>query len=156
MWIYHQDKCVAVLLYTCTCANAQLTMHLMSTTSHSVTHMTVESFCAIHIMLYWTQDLTLFLGISLLIVVEVCRITNCILATEISLKIPRMVYLIQNVASWFYLDGLRDSQGSWLETVGTSMVQDLEELRGRALSCITYQLCFGSSIIQSVHLPGDI
>lgn len=72
--------------------------------------MTVQSFCAIHIMLYWTQDLTLFLGISVLIVEEVSRITNCILATEISLKIPRMVYLIQNVALGFYLDGLRDSQ----------------------------------------------
>lgn len=72
--------------------------------------MTVQSFCAIHIMLHWTQDLTLFLGISVLILEEVCRITNCILAIEISLKIPRMVYLIQNVTSGLYLNGLRDSQ----------------------------------------------
>lgn len=100
-----------VLIYTSTYVNAQLTMHLISTTSHRITHITVQPFCAIHIVLYWTQDLTLLLGISVLIVEQVCRITNYILAIEISLKIPRMVYLTQNVTSGFYLnDSLRDSQ----------------------------------------------
>lgn len=62
-------------------------------------------------MLYWTQDLTLFLGVSVLIVEEVRRITNCILAIEIHLKIPRMVYLTLSVTLGFYLsDELRDSQ----------------------------------------------
>lgn len=94
--------------YICKCT---ITMHLISTTSHRITHMTVQSFCVIHIVLYWTQDLTLFLEISVLIVEEVCRITNYILAIEISLKIPRMVYLTQNVTSGFYLSAnLRDSK----------------------------------------------
>lgn len=73
--------------------------------------MTVQTFCPIHIVLYWTQDLPLFLEISVLIVEEVCKITNCILAIEISLKIPGMVYLTQNVPPGLYLnDAVKDPQ----------------------------------------------
>lgn len=46
--------------------------------------MIVQSFCPIHLMLYWTQNLPLFLEVSVLIVEEVCKITNCILTVEIS------------------------------------------------------------------------
>lgn len=59
--------------------------------------MIVQSFCPTHSVLYRTQDLPLFLDISVLIVEEVCKITNCILAIEMSLKIPGMMYLTQNV-----------------------------------------------------------
>jgi len=86
-------------------------MHLISAISHWITHMIVQSFCPIHIVLYWIQDLQVFLEISVLIVEEVCKITNCILAIEISLKIPRMVYLIQNVPPGLYLnDAVKDPE----------------------------------------------
>lgn len=84
-------------------------MHLISTISHRITHMIVQSFCPIHIVLYWTQDLPLFLEISVLIIEEFCKITNCILAIEISLKTPGMAYLTQNVPPRLYLnDAVKD------------------------------------------------
>lgn len=90
-------------------------MHLISATSHRITHMTVQSFGPTHIVLYWTQEPPLFLQISVLIVEKVCKITNCILAIEIFLKIPGTVCLTQNAPPGLYLNNVKDPRkpGLW-------------------------------------------